>query len=141
MSTKRKIISDYLVKVGNGIRDRRKELGITQKELAEKVGYTNRSTIARIEAGQIDIKQATITELAKALDITTSDLLLLEVSDDIPARTRQLALMYEYSTRLQQHWKQLGDEHLKKEKEIINKLREHPELMDPVCRFLGITEV
>ena len=37
--------------IGNLIKLRRTELGMSQKELAEKCGYTNRSTISRIESG------------------------------------------------------------------------------------------
>lgn len=37
------------------IKKRREELGLTQEELGIKLGYTSRSSIAKIEAGKIDI--------------------------------------------------------------------------------------
>ncbi len=57
------------------IRKRRKELGMSQDELAKKVGYTSRSTIARIESGEIDISRSKILAFAKALKTTPSDLM------------------------------------------------------------------
>lgn len=60
------------------IRNRRKELGMSQEELARKTGYTSRSTIARIENGEIDIPQSKIKAFAEALKTTPSDLMGLE---------------------------------------------------------------
>lgn len=54
--------------VGTRIRERRRELGLSQDELAQKVGYKNRSTIARIESGENDIPQLKLKEIAHALE-------------------------------------------------------------------------
>lgn len=51
------------------IRKRREELGMSQDELAHKVGYTSRSTIARIERGDINIPQDKIILFARALRV------------------------------------------------------------------------
>lgn len=51
------------------IRKRREELGMSQDELARKVGYTSRSTIARIEHGDINIPQDKIILFARALNV------------------------------------------------------------------------
>jgi HTH-type transcriptional regulator/antitoxin HipB len=50
------------------LRDRRKELKITQQELAEKVG-TARSYIARVEKGETDIQISSFFRIARALGI------------------------------------------------------------------------
>lgn len=63
------------------IRIRRKELKMSQEELALKVGYTNRSTIATIESGKIDLPQSKIKQLADALQTTPGDLMGLEVPE------------------------------------------------------------
>ena len=63
------------------IRKRRKELGMSQEELAKKVGYTSRSTIARIENGEIDLSRSKILAFADALKTTPSE--LMGWSDDI----------------------------------------------------------
>lgn len=64
-----------MLEIYHNIRERRKNLGMTQQELALKVGYTDRSTIAKIEAGKIDIPQSTIVALAKALECEPGDLM------------------------------------------------------------------
>jgi transcriptional regulator with XRE-family HTH domain len=57
------------------IRKRRIELGMSQGELAEKLGYTSRSTIAKIEAGVNDITQSKIVAFAEALKTTPAYLM------------------------------------------------------------------
>ena len=57
------------------IRNRREELGMSQETLARKVGYTSRSTIARIEKGEIDISRSKILAFAQALKTTPSELM------------------------------------------------------------------
>lgn len=52
------------------IRHRREQLGISQGQLAEELGYTNRSTIAKIESGKNDITQSKIVAFAHALSTT-----------------------------------------------------------------------
>ena len=53
---------------GEILRDRRKQLKITQQELAEKVG-TARSYIARVEKGETDIQISSFFRTARALGI------------------------------------------------------------------------
>lgn len=50
------------------LRDRRKELKMTQGELAEKTG-TARSYIARIERGETDMQMSSFLRIAHALKI------------------------------------------------------------------------
>lgn len=57
------------------IKIRREELGLSQDELAKKIGYKSRSTIAKIESGENDIPQAKIKAFADALDTTPSELM------------------------------------------------------------------
>ena len=54
----------------DNIRRRRIELGMSQQELAEKAGYTDRSSIAKIESGKVDLTQSKIVSIAKALNIS-----------------------------------------------------------------------
>ena len=58
--------------LGERIRSRRIELGLTQAELAAKVGYTNKSTIGKIENGNMDITQSKVVQLANALETTVA---------------------------------------------------------------------
>lgn len=53
------------------IRARREELGMSQEELAQKMGYKSRSSINKIESGTNDIPQSKVEAFAKALQTTT----------------------------------------------------------------------
>lgn len=57
-------------KLSEKIRSRRKELKMSQEELASLVGYTDRSIISRIEKGLVDLTESKIMAIAKALEIT-----------------------------------------------------------------------
>lgn len=57
------------------IKNRRNELNMSQEELATKLGYKSRSTIAKIEAGINDIPQSKIQAFADALETTPSYLM------------------------------------------------------------------
>lgn len=55
------------------IRKARKERGITQQELAKRIGV-NRATVSKYESGQISIPFAQVLAIAEALDMTLYDL-------------------------------------------------------------------
>ena len=48
---------------------------MTQDELAKKTGYTDRSSIAKIERGDVDLPQSKIILFAKALNISAGELM------------------------------------------------------------------
>lgn len=52
------------------IKKLREAKGMSQYELAKKVGYEGRSAISKVENGQRDISQSMIEEYARALDVT-----------------------------------------------------------------------
>lgn len=62
-------------KIQDNIKELRKKAGLTQEELAKKVGYTDRSSIAKIESGLIDPPQSKIKQLADVLGVLPSTLL------------------------------------------------------------------
>lgn len=57
------------------IRNRRKELRMTQKELADKCGYTDHTTINKMENGQVDVTFGRLQKIADALQTTVVDLI------------------------------------------------------------------
>lgn len=63
------------MKIGARIRKRRESLGMSQEELAHKLGYKSRSTINKIEAGINDITQSKVYEFADALRTTPAYLM------------------------------------------------------------------
>lgn len=61
--------------IGRIIRERRLALGITQEELAKRMGYKSKSTINKIELGINDVNQSTATKFAVALNTTIAYLM------------------------------------------------------------------
>lgn len=61
--------------LGENIKNRRIELGLSQEELADRLGYKSRSTVAKIEAGINDLTQSKIAAFAQALSTTRSQLM------------------------------------------------------------------
>ena len=61
--------------IGLNVRDRRIELGLTQEELAARMGYKSKSTINKIELGINDIPLSKVKEFAEALSTTESRLM------------------------------------------------------------------
>lgn len=57
------------------IKARRLELKMSQDRLAELTGYKDRSSIAKIEKGEVDLAESKIREFAKALKITPQELM------------------------------------------------------------------
>ena len=53
--------------VGSNIKRRRMELGMSQQELADAMGYKTRSTIAKIEAGENDVTNSKLARFAQVL--------------------------------------------------------------------------
>ena len=74
------LLSDYkrgdtMLQLYKNIKHRRKELGMTQTDLAKKLGYTDKSMISKIENGSIDLPQSKIISFAEVLNISPSDLM------------------------------------------------------------------
>ena len=57
---------------------RRKELGLSQEELAQRMGYRSKSSITKLEKGINDLPQSKVEELAAALETTPAYLLGLD---------------------------------------------------------------
>ena len=64
-----------MLELYKNIKNRRKELKMSQEKLAELVGYTDRSSIAKVEKGEVDLPQSKIVLFAKALNIEPGELL------------------------------------------------------------------
>lgn len=69
------------------IRARRIELGLTVEDLANKMGYKDKSSISKIENGKADIPQSKVLAFARALNTTTAYLMGIDDAkvDNIPA--------------------------------------------------------
>lgn len=86
--------------IGERIKKKRKELGMTQEYLSNKLGYKSKTTIAKIENGTNDIKQNRVKDFAKVLHTTPAYLMGYTDSNE----------QNDMSTRLQEMIDQLQDE-------------------------------
>ena len=59
-----------MLELYSNIKKLRTEMGLSQDELARKAGYTDRSSIAKIEKGLVDLPQSKIILFAKIFGVT-----------------------------------------------------------------------
>ena len=70
--------------VGDRILIMRKHLGLTQEELARRMGYKSKSTINKIELGINDIPQSKIVTFANVLGTTPAYLMGWDDEEETP---------------------------------------------------------
>lgn len=61
--------------IGERIKARRNELKLSQRELCQKMGYSNHSTIGKIETGKVDIPQSRIVQFSEVLGVSVAYLM------------------------------------------------------------------
>ena len=75
--------------LGERIRNRRIELGLSQQELAERLGYKSKVSVSNAENDRDDMTTTRIEKYAKALNTTPADLMgWLDVEIDTNFDTR-----------------------------------------------------
>lgn len=99
--------------IGERIKAQRIKLGMSQRELAEKMGYKDRSTITRIETGEIDLPQSRVNQFAEVLGLSHAYLLGL-VSEETSLKNDRLA-------------------------ELIVKMRKDPEFFEAVSNMAELS--
>ena len=77
--------------VGENILLKRKQLGLTQEELAKRMGYKSKSTINKIELGINDIPQSKIVQFAEVLGTTPAHLMGWNEDEKIPPEEPKLS--------------------------------------------------
>ena len=82
------------MEIGDRIKARREELGISQEELAKKVGYKSRSSVNKIEIDGRGLPQGKIVAFAKALQTSPAYLMgwTAEEASDVIADLANTAL-------------------------------------------------
>lgn len=63
-----------LIEFGNRVRRRRREIDMTQDELASRIGYTSKGMISKIESGGVNLSMEKVSMIAQALRCKVSDL-------------------------------------------------------------------
>ena len=64
------------------IKTLRLQMRLSQSELAKRTGYNDRSSIAKIEAGRVDLSESKIALFAKALEVSPA--YLMGLTDTAP---------------------------------------------------------
>lgn len=89
-----------MAEIGKRIKLKREALGLTQEDLAKKLGYKSKTTIAKIESGTNDIVQSKVKDFAVALETTIAYLMgwdddtLSSVSNILPMpETKKIPLL------------------------------------------------
>lgn len=68
--------------IGKKVKARREQLGLTQEELAKKLGYKSKSTINKIELDINDVSQSKLVRLAAALEVDPGYFIEIEPAND-----------------------------------------------------------
>ena len=83
--------------------------GLSQYELALRVGYEGRSAISKVEQGKRDISQSMIVKYANALGVTPTYLLYGDEENNTPENNEREELLKIYHSLSQKKQKQLLD--------------------------------
>lgn len=71
-----------MLKLYENIKSYRKQCRMTQEELAKRAGYSDRSSIAKIESGVVDLSQSKIAQFADIFGVTPGDLMGWDEASD-----------------------------------------------------------
>lgn len=78
--------------LGQRVRKRREELGLSQTELSDKLGFKSRSSLNKIESDQRAPRQQMIKALADALDTTV--LYILGIDEETEENEKELCKLF-----------------------------------------------
>lgn len=98
-----------MLELYKNIKNLRKQLGLSQEDLANKVGYTSPSSIAKIEKGEVDLPISKILLFAKSLYTTAADLMGWEENDTTVSKLEQHPLLEIYDNLNNEGQKNLMD--------------------------------
>lgn len=106
--------------VGERIKKRREELGLSQSELAKKMGYAGKSTVCRAETYGNNITTDKIRKYAKALDCTEAE--LVGWNEDAKVERQLSGIVAEEDIRLLTMYTKLDDNDKQLIKQMIYSL-------------------
>ncbi|WP_317300798.1 S24 family peptidase [Allobaculum stercoricanis] len=78
------MVEDKMInqEIGDRVKKRRQELGLSQDELAKRLGYQYRSAVSKLEKGGTVFKQSLLKKVADALNTTPSTLMGYESNEE-----------------------------------------------------------
>ena len=123
----------------------REKQNMSQGELADLCGYTNRSSITRIEKGQVDLQYSKIGIFAKALGTTPIELMYVDLSaGEVSSNARISAYLDPFKSfkskesfdamdkKAQKKYADLTSTYLELNEKGKNELFHHAQLLDKI---------
>ena len=94
-----------MIDLYKNIKEERIKKGLSQDELAQKVGYADKTMISRIENGKIDLPQSKIEEFAKVFGVTPGYLMGWDVPKTDMSTYNEVVEMPEDSSEAKELYK------------------------------------
>lgn len=81
---------------GAKIKQKRLEIGMSQREFSKKVGYTDHSIVTRIESGQVDLPLSKLKKISEILDVSVPWLMGMDEENKttIPTDMDEMAALW-----------------------------------------------
>lgn len=89
--------------IGERIRNRREEVGMSQQDLANKLGYKSKVSISKIESGVRELRQKNIMDIAKALRTTPAYIMGWDDEKETSSTDAELVNLFATLTDDQKH--------------------------------------
>ena len=136
-----------MLQLYKNIKKRRLELQLTQTDLAIKLGYADKSMIAKIEKGLVDLPQSKILAFADVLQTSPSDLMgweqidtnfsgkeLLDIYEKLSSPNQKRVLTYSKNLLVNQQMEEdltVQAAHGRTDIEVTDKMNQHDDdIMD-----------
>lgn len=122
------------MEIGDRIKLRREELGMSQEELAKKVGYKSRSSVNKIEIDGRGLPQKKIALFAKALQTTPAYLMGWESEEEM--KWAEEAYMVTASTAIEGLYAAFEDKEVNHFKDYVKLTDNHKNMVDNYTKKL-----
>ena len=106
--------------IGKRIKERRLEMKMSQRDLAAKLGYSDHTTVTRIEADKVDLSQSRLKQFAMVLDVSVGYLMGWEENPEEAGTLAAAAISDPRIKKLVSDYMSLSEE----DKNIITSLTE-----------------
>lgn len=114
-----------MITLYNNIKKRRTEIGMTQSELAYRVGYSDKGMISKVENGKVDIPQSLILKFAEALHTDPAHLMGWESENpSVKSQGDREEALNEYAKALYENYQKASPE-IQKAVDLLLKADKH----------------
>lgn len=96
--------------IGKRIKAKRLEMNLSQRDLAAKLGYSDHTTLTRIEADKVDLSQSRIKQISSVLNVSVGYLMGWEEEPEEAGILAAKVLGDVQTKRLVENYMQLSQE-------------------------------